>query len=165
MAMVVVAGCVSLAASAHSQSLAELAKKEKARRAANAQSGRSAEVVTVDEVALRNAESSTFTAVESNVRTASPRPALEPSSAPVPVRDRDGAATTKESRKSGASSTNPSANGNKVAETDLGKGWSTNHDNQKGLRPAPPGTQPIHPTSPRTQVGMDKNGNPIYVNR
>jgi hypothetical protein len=163
--MLVVLGCVSLASSAHSQSLAELAKKEKARRAANVQSGKSAEVVTVDEVALRNAESSTFTAVESNVRTASPRPELESTAPNAAARDRASASARNEPSRSGASTSNQSANGNQVAETDLGKGWSTNHDNQKGLRPAPPGTQPIHPTSPRTQVGLDKNGNPIYVNR
>lgn len=154
-----VLGGLSLAASANSQSLAEAAKKEKARRAKNAANLKDKQVVVIDDHALRNAEASTFSAVQVSGAPSQARKPVE-LGRPVPEnpnRTRPAASQQKETKSGSTTSSSP-----RIAETELGRGWSTGKDNTTQMREAPPGTKPIHPTTPRTMVGRDRNGNPIY---
>lgn len=144
--IVIVAGCICLAASAESQSLAEIAKKEKARRAANAQSSKSDDVVTIDETALRNSESSTFSAVESSVQTAAPASLQSTPVTPVtPRAPRNPRGETRTSSGTPSDTAQSTSSGSKgMGNTDLSKGWSTDKDNTTQLetsshRPLRPG--------------------------
>jgi hypothetical protein len=133
-----------------------MAKKEKARRAEVAKTGKD-QAVVVDEWALRTVEGETFTAVEATgaaerVRTS--EPGTPAPSNPNRARTTPAPKTTPKTPPSGAPK--------QAASTELGRGWSTGKDNTTQMRNAPPGTQPIHPTSPRRIVGRDQNGNPIY---
>ncbi len=164
-------GSFALAASAHSQSaqsaqsagrpsLAEVARNEKARRAANARTGKSSQVAKVDEQALRNVYAPTFTAVEvtgageRSSTPAAPTGGTAPSNPNRPPRS-----ATKETGRTTPKPSTPTA-----ANTELGKGWSTNHgvpntgrgwDTKRSTK----GVVPIHPTTPQ---GPDYKGPAIY---
>lgn len=159
MAALAAACCLSFAASAQSQSLAEVAKREKARRAENSQTDKDKEVVVVDEFALRNTHASTFSAVEVTggaTRESAPATPVE-LGRPAPENPNRAKPPAPAKNKTQASAAPP-----RLEQTELGKGWTTDRGNTSQMREAPPGTKPIHPTTPRTQVGHDKNGNPIY---
>lgn len=148
-------GCVSFAASAHSQSLAEAARKEKARRAEIAKTGQDKPAV-LDEWALRNAEAETFTEVKATGAAERQRPSDIGRPAPSNPNKARAATPPKTTPTTPPSSTTP-----RVAKTELGRGWSTGKDNTTQMRDAPPGTKPIHETTPRRCGGQDLNGNPI----
>ena len=146
-------GGLSFAAMAQSQSLAEVAKKEKARRAEIAETSKDKPVVVVDEHALRTTQASTFTAVEVTggaTRSTDPvelgRPAPENPNRAKPVAP----------AKKDVQVRRPPPG---VANTEMGKGWSTNHDNTSHMREAPPGTVPLQATHP--YVRTDEHGRPI----
>ena len=151
-------GCFSVAAAAHSQSLAEVAKKEKVRRAKNAEQTKAKEVLVLDDHALRNAEASTFSAVQvSGAPTREPvaRARLARPLTENPNRKQPATPPKKEANtESGGVPTSPMG----AAQSELGRGWSTGKDNTTQMREAPPGTEPMHPRMP----GRDKNGVLIY---
>lgn len=153
----VVAGGLLLASSAHSQSLAELAKKEKARRARIAADSKNQPATVIDEHALRSVEASTFSAVQVSGAPKRAREVREVElGRPVPENPNRTRSASSQKRETKSKSTKSPAG------TELGRGWTTGNDNTTQMRSAPPGTKPIHPTSPRTMVGRDRNGNPIY---
>jgi len=116
--------CLAYAGTGHTQSLAEIAKNEKARRAKISETRKDGGVVVVDERALRNANGSTFIAVEgTGMRDRAELPTTAAGQPPVnPNRPATTAPPTK------AAQTTPSSP--TAANTELGKGWSKN--NEKG---------------------------------
>jgi hypothetical protein len=137
MTTVLLAACgIFLAASPHSQSLADVARKERARRTENAKTGKSAQVVAMDEQAIRQIDAPTFMAVQISGRpesssTREPQLGeLAPSGATPPVVDRSKPIETVRTPPQ-ASTPAPGKNKNK-----LERGWSDvpDHTNGRGNR-------------------------------
>jgi len=116
-----VSSCFLVTATASPQSLAELAQKEKARRAEIAKSGKTVEII--DAHALTTVDSDTFTAIEvtgplREISAASPaelgRPILENPNRTIEI------------------DTTPSSSSAQQGAT--GRGWSSGNDHQPGGR-------------------------------
>lgn len=141
--------CLALAGTARSQSLAEVAKKEKARRAQISQTREDTAVAVVDERALRNANGSTFAGVE--VTGARERADLTGSATAPPVNPNR--ATTAPPTKSAQKTSRPSTP--TVANTELAKGWSKKNE-------PPPGGKGWNPRRKEILESMGRTIEPIH---
>jgi len=141
--------CLVYAGTGHTQSLAEVAKKEKARRAQISETRKDGEVVVVGERALRNANGSTFTAVEvtggpdraERSTTAAGPPPVNPNKATAPPQT--------------AQSTTPRPSTPTAANTELGKGWSKKNE-------PPPGGKGWNPRRKEILESMGRRVDPIH---
>ncbi len=154
--------CLSYAGTGHAQSLAEVAKKEKARRAQISETRTDGDAVAIGERELRNANGSTFTAVE--VKGGQNRAATPSAAASAPPVNPN-KQTTAPSTKTGQTTSRPSAP--TAANTELGKGWSTKNESATGERGWNPRRKEIlesmgrrvDPIHPRTVQERDGNRN------
>ena len=142
--------CLAYAGTGHTQSLAEVAKKEKARRAQISETRKDGDVVVVGERALRNANGSTFTAVE--VTGARDRAEWSaPAAGPPPVNPNK--ATTAPPTKTAQTTPGPSTP--TAANTELGKGWSKNNEH-------PPSGRGWNPRRKEILESMGRTIEPIH---
>lgn len=123
----------AFAASAHSQSLGELARKEKARRKDNATTGKSSQVVVVDENALGTIDAPTFTAVQVTgaPESSSPNASLSGDVAPAPS-----ASTRPKKLDTMATGKTPQPSSSRARKRNSKRGWSDipDHTNGRGNR-------------------------------
>jgi hypothetical protein len=159
--------CLTFAGAAHAQSLADIAKKEKARRAQITETRNDGGGVVVDDHALRNANGSTFSAAEV---TGAPKRAEWTPAPGQPLANPNRRATSPPTK---TAQTTTGTSNPTPAETEKGRGWSTqkqptsggrgwNHRRKEILESMGRTVEPIHPTSNRRIVGRDHNGVPIY---
>jgi hypothetical protein len=141
--------CLAFAGMVQGQSLAEIAKKEKARRAKISET-KTDDAPVVGERALRNANGSTFAAVEVTGARARGESPLAAANSPAVNPNKRTATPPKNASQATARPSTP-----KVANTELGRGWSEKSE-------PPPGGKGWNPRRKEILESMGRTIEPIH---